>query len=477
MKIILGLLSIFMIASCRNSDINKNTAVITGVSKNIKQFEVVLYNRPPEINENTYTINVDSNSSFSLVIPVKNLRFGFILIKGQRYDFCLLPGDDIHIEISDNIIKFTGRGADKNEFLYAAKEKGLSNGSYYDELNRAEISPNKFPQVVDSFRVSQLEFLSFYQDKEKLEPVFIEYYKILNQLDYERQVIMYPDYYTRRNKLSLDSIIELPKEYYQLCNFSSIVNDSKIVSREYIALINELISIKTMISLSDNSTIDEWVSANHQVMFDSLSGKTQEYILADWICSLLEEDYNDTIAIEKFKSLKPDSSSHNIVIQTINFYNKKPNLIGKTLTSEFANSILIDSGNKEILFGELLSSMKGRVVYLDIWASWCSPCKKEMIYSKKLKEKLKTEDIEFVYISAEKTDSKNWERLYKISLASRNQYVFKNGFDSKMLNFMNIKGVPHYMIFDKEGRLIDYNAERPSDNNIEKKLVKLLTNE
>ncbi|MCG8477033.1 MAG: hypothetical protein MI784_16320 [Cytophagales bacterium] len=49
-----------------------------------------------------------------------------------------------------------------------------------------------------------------------------------------------------------------------------------------------------------------------------------------------------------------------------------------------------------------------------------------------------------------------------------NLYMFDKGFGASMLAFMGIYGVPRYMIFDKEGRLVDYNADRP-DRRVEQK--------
>lgn len=461
-----------MLTSCKESIKENQIVTLTGIANDINQIEIILYNTPPKVNQQQFLVEVN-HSNFSLNIPLKTLHFGFIKIKNKRYDLCLIPGDNIQIEIINDSIKYTGKGSEKNNFLYSARKNKLSNDSYYNKLNKAKVLPVKFPSSIRSFKRNQIKHLNSYPKKNELESSFIEYYKILNQLNYERQVIMYPDYYARRNKINSDSI-EFPKEHKILSQFSNIISDSKLVSGVYINIINELIYDKTENLLTENSSDEDWFRIHRQIMFDSLSGKTQKYVLLDWINSSLKENQYDTIAIKKFNSLKKDSISSNILDKAISLYKAKPKLIG-TLPTEFKNTELIDSTNNEVKFGEVISKLKGSVVYLDIWTTWCAPCRKEMPYSKKLKKKLgKNNSIEFIYISAEKSDIKKWELIYELSLTKKNHYVYKKGFKSKMLDFMNISGVPAYMIFDKEGKLVDYDAERPSDKNLEERLLKLV---
>ncbi len=137
-------------------------------------------------------------------------------------------------------------------------------------------------------------------------------------------------------------------------------------------------------------------------------------------------------------------------------------MIGQPLHQEFSNTILNDTAGVSLTFGEMMEKYKGKVVYLDLWGMGCGPCRAAMPYAKKLKEKLRDEPIEFVYTSVENIRNNNWEKVFEATLTTNNHYVLENGFNSRLHKFMEINWVPSYMIFDKEGKLIDFNADRPS---------------
>ena len=105
-----------------------------------------------------------------------------------------------------------------------------------------------------------------------------------------------------------------------------------------------------------------------------------------------------------------------------------------------------------------LTEFKGKYIYLDLWASWCGPCKKEIPYLKKLKKELKNKNVVIVSISCDK-DRKAWEDKLKEEGLRENQWL---GMDNAIGRMLNIPGIPYFLIYDKEGKLMEYRAPRPS---------------
>ena len=122
-----------------------------------------------------------------------------------------------------------------------------------------------------------------------------------------------------------------------------------------------------------------------------------------------------------------------------------------------------------------LSAFKGKVVYLDIWATWCGPCLKEIPYMERLKEKFRNKDVEMITISI---DTKVDVWLAKVAAMKMQgiQLIDSNGStNSKIAKNYKVHGVPHYVLIDKNGRIASASAPGPSmEAEAEKQINELL---
>ncbi len=127
---------------------------------------------------------------------------------------------------------------------------------------------------------------------------------------------------------------------------------------------------------------------------------------------------------------------------------------------------------KTVRFREVVG--QGKIVYIDFWATWCGPCCAEIPYVEKLVEKYKNNpDIEFISISLDE-DLAKWHKKLDKDNPSWPQYVIPDNFNSAFAKEYNITGIPRFMMFDKEGKIININAPRPSNEQIDVFLQKYL---
>ena len=129
----------------------------------------------------------------------------------------------------------------------------------------------------------------------------------------------------------------------------------------------------------------------------------------------------------------------------------------------------LDINGKEIA----LSSFKGKYVYIDCWATWCGPCRAQIPHLKKLEQQYSGKDIVFVSISSD-SDSKKWKNAVKEEALKGVQLIEKCPTNSELSEHFIIKGIPRFILLDKEGKVYDANAPRPSDPNIIKLFNELL---
>ncbi|MEC7646385.1 MAG: redoxin family protein [Bacteroidota bacterium] len=110
-----------------------------------------------------------------------------------------------------------------------------------------------------------------------------------------------------------------------------------------------------------------------------------------------------------------------------------------------------------------LSSFKGNLVYVDVWATWCGPCRAEIPSLQKLESDYHGKDIIFMSISVD-TDKEAWEKMVAEEELGGVQ-LWADGW-SKITKDYAIFGIPRFMLFDTQGNVISTNAPRPSSDDI-----------
>lgn len=122
-----------------------------------------------------------------------------------------------------------------------------------------------------------------------------------------------------------------------------------------------------------------------------------------------------------------------------------------------------------------LKDLKGKFVYLDIWATWCGPCKGEMPSLQLLEKRFEGKDILFVSLSVDRNkDIELWKQtIEKMGLGGIQLHL---GEDWDWLkNFMPASmSVPRFILLDREGKIIDASMSRPSDKVTAERLEALL---
>ena len=107
-----------------------------------------------------------------------------------------------------------------------------------------------------------------------------------------------------------------------------------------------------------------------------------------------------------------------------------------------------------------LKSLKGKYVYIDVWATWCGPCNAEIPHLKKLEEEFEGRNICFVSISCDDSQ-KAWERFVQAKQLGGIQLHM--GGDKSFMEAIRCKGIPRFLLIDQDGKFLNANMSRPSD--------------
>jgi thiol-disulfide isomerase/thioredoxin len=111
-----------------------------------------------------------------------------------------------------------------------------------------------------------------------------------------------------------------------------------------------------------------------------------------------------------------------------------------------------------------LSDFKGKLVLLDIWATWCAPCKVEIPHLKKLEEDYKDKSIEIVSISVDVEEAHDtWKKMVESEDLTGVQLYADNNFSSDFIMQYGINAIPRFILINTDGTIIDADAPRPSN--------------
>ncbi|WP_166664847.1 TlpA family protein disulfide reductase [Pedobacter metabolipauper] len=109
-----------------------------------------------------------------------------------------------------------------------------------------------------------------------------------------------------------------------------------------------------------------------------------------------------------------------------------------------------------------LTSLKGKVIYIDLWASWCGPCGEENPYMNKVYQEYKNND-KIAFISIAVNDNTTRANRYKILKETKPEWLQLEDQENQVQDRYFANSIPRFIIIDKEGKMVDPDAPRPSN--------------
>lgn len=133
--------------------------------------------------------------------------------------------------------------------------------------------------------------------------------------------------------------------------------------------------------------------------------------------------------------------------------------------SNSGNMLLLTANNDTITWSEVLAKERGKIVFVDYWASWCAPCRRAMPKGKSIAKQFEDKPITFVYLAVHDELSK-WKKAIKEEdlLKNPNSYFILNSKTSNLIEQLDVSTIPRYLIYDTNGTLTNRKAPGPSDN-------------
>lgn len=469
------LLTLFVATLTLNA-FSQSKAIIGGEIKNntIDSISIIIDNGIRGTSQKHYKSNIDSKGRFKIVIPLTESKKALLNTGKENIPLFITPKDSIWCTFNGSNVyqSIDFKGKNSNHYKYFTE--------YYNTFSMPHGSFFK-PRYEDVFNLKPAEFKKYRKEKVNKDLLFLENYSKNHSMSeefkrYAEVEIKYSYYYGLLSYRSFKKYFKkvdekLPEDFYADISNKLFDHNAFLNSDNYINATNMYIQELNMEEYKNpQSYFPKALSVSSKI----LSGKTLFNYQVNLLSQMLNTDASAKLKdslISNFLNKCP-YDDYNIAIT--NAYVKNIKLNNQSFSQNTLKSIFETKEDKEISFEKVLKKHKGKVIYMDVWASWCGPCKVEMPYSKNLKDKFKNDKVVFMYLSV---DSKKelWKNAIDNWEIKGEHYLIKDGFKSEFASYFNIYGIPHYILIDKRGKVIFPSAVRPSLKSIEPYIRTLLS--
>ncbi|MFZ1454537.1 MAG: TlpA disulfide reductase family protein [Saprospiraceae bacterium] len=446
------IISVFLLTSCqKNSKVFKPTTTIIDGQFTSIQGPVIIFQGKNEIK-----VPVDPSGKFRIdtkleAAGVYKISFGF-----DALSVFLIPGDKISVTGDVRTLlsgtKFTGDHANENNFLLSFENlKQTSQPSDFQSFFSQ--SEEEFITAIEKRTNDLNQHQQEYQKQNgPFETIFAEI--ISQDLKYDEAIVKlnFPIYHKYYNP---DQSLQLSDTYDSFLQNTEIDSDESMMVPNYKQFLGSYLEYKA----ETDSTLENTPAA--EAKFNIIksvfqSPNVKDWLLYDLMSQTLDMSVNNAASLIKPYNDLQKNEEYKLEINN-RFRQWEPLLKGKTAPDFVCTSI----EGKDIS----LKSLEGKLVYIDVWATWCGPCLRELPYLEKLQNEFKRDDLTFVSISIDENKAA-WQNMVKEKGMKGLQLFSENAWSSPLVSSYMISGIPRFILIGKDGNIVDANAPRPSSPEI-----------
>ena len=438
--------------------------------------------------ENNITIRIDKSGHFNTVIPLSGRKFGTLIYKNTLNSILLTSKKTLVLELdtTGKFLAFSGTTGNENKELYRAKLneapfflKGDVKTNPYAQLTLAELQQ----QVVKPWFAIRDEKLRHIKTASIPAPVKMLIaseinYQAYAELNYFAHGVIYADKkLVNQLMCSLyDSVNPAPAVfpagpwyYWYAENYTNYLNGKIFADftptdeRAKPLFFNVYhMSLDTVMALGKKygNAYSHWVLIKNQIPKNA----AEQYLAQAIWKECRDKDLSGVTALMgEFKKAFPNSTYTGLLQSKLNVL-----AAGYAQNENNKNIKVFDGYEKVASIYDVVNTFKGKTIYLDIWGTWCGPCKRELQYNPALKQHFKDKDIVFVYLDMDEDDKDaDWKKFIKIN-GLTGIHLRKSKADiqhiwDELLAKDKQRLYPTYFIFDKNGKLAQADAKQPSD--------------
>ncbi len=444
---IILLIACFAFAGCDQRE-KITSAIIFGTIKNNTEKYIILKNETI-----TDTIKLGTHNIFQKQISIQSPEYFVLKYGDEIITIYLKPGDNIKLSCNaknvHETIKFYGARTLENNLL---TEKFNYNEKHPALIDFTGLNENSFNKKNDSVYNLNMEFIKRYkQENKESDAYFIHIEEAKCLYLWAETNIAYEAAYNSYLKKGNQNLSEKFKNKLKIINF----NDSTLTDIfEYRAFIESYLNVEA------GKLTNNFEAAGDLDFFNNKINILLKIVTDKKVRNRLFSDYfRDHIKIFGINGLEPlytkfkkECSNQKFKAEVKSLYDKWTRIAPGNKAIDFS---LPDINGKTYS----LADFKGKFVYIDVWATWCAPCRREIPFMQKLHAAYKNNDTVLVSISIDESIDA-WKKMSEIENPQWLQLHADN--KSTILDDYLISSIPRFILIDNNGFIIDAQAPAAS---------------
>lgn len=385
--------------------------------------------------------------------------YRFMAGDGAFYPVFITPGSDTEISVNENGVDIKGSNEKENEFMRL--------NSY---ICRTPKSIKSYSDEWVAYNEAEIIRLDSLIDASGLNPEFAATHKLYNRYTFLNQrlggVTIAKVFRPGGNK------IEIGENFYNFLDTLQFSDERILVIPKWFDVIDKALETKesrALLPVSNDTYMTVYANAID-------NEKVRSHFLVKLLDLTLKRNYLNDFSrqLPEIRPLITDATAL-AQLQSLEdeFAEKTRQAANVAAGTPMPDFIFKDVDGKEFRF----SDFRGDYVIIDFWFTGCAPCRAEMPYFDQVAKAFDGKGVKFISLSVDTGEElyAEWEKMMREKPHAPGvlSVNLPDGFNSPLLKKLNIHGVPRIMLIDRDGRIVESYAKRPSDPKLRQQLESL----
>jgi len=400
----------------------------------------------------TDTVKLGSEGKFDILIEQASANYFTMEYNRQSIPLYLLPADEVTFNTSGvNIAdaKVTGSSAAYCNHLLQRSKDDRAFTALYPSFKLAAIPGDKYFTIRDSVREARITKLSSVHKEAK----FITPFREIEAKIYTLQ--MGVDLITYKNQAQKSGMTVIPNEIEKFIQSIDLSDESVTYDPSYIsfALNKASTEANTRFQLENDKSAAHFYEMVVAIIGEWVKPERNKSVLISEFMPQVMKDVGTSDLTSFIRTLERVSADGKLIASVKKYAAQYEHL--------YAGRIAPDAEFYDVEGNvSKLSDYRGKVVYIDTWATWCGPCKREIPFLKTLEESYHGKNVQFISVSTDK-DVAAWKSFIARESMSGLQLHQSQEVEKTVSHLYIVNSIPRFILID-DGKIVSADAPRPS---------------